>query len=185
MKNTMEESEIHLNEIVNDEQYCGWTKHIQSKFEEYLRLCNERCDKHSESGRYFAKWHRWLKYPSIFVSITSTVLASMNSSEASFDTLSLSLLMVSGVSTFINTIISFLEYQARSELHSQSSGKYFELARRIESQLFLLPEKRHDPKFMFESVTGTFNSIIMTEPFIPSKIDKVDEYEDEYDDDIV
>lgn len=166
---------LNLRDQVSESDFDnGWTQTVQTAFEEYRLVCQEKQLQHLHAQVYFSKWYRWTTYPVLFFASVISVLASMNvqATDSSINYLSLTIAICTGIHTLGLAFMNFVEYGKRSSNHNLSSVNYASVERYILSQILLKPSERDSPKFDFEVVSREFDAIAATEPPVPVHIQK-------------
>lgn len=147
----------------------GWTESTVGKFEELLKICRHKTKLHYKASIYYAKWYRYITYPSIFLSTLITILTTYNTSGYNPD-IAYWIAAISGINSLVTGFSSFWEYSKRSSLHTSTSLQYSDIKRQITTELFLPIGQRNSIKYDFDVYSLLLHNIESTELHIPEHI---------------
>lgn len=154
--------------------------HILNKLNEQYLTCKSRYYKHIKTAEYYKNLYIRTTIPIILLSSITTILASFNGNFMNAD-FAIVVAVFSGLTTICQALASFLEYNAKYDLHLNIANKFITLARFIETEVYVnyytIKETTDDANFTFiknllERIQKDFGSIQDVEPYIPSFINE-------------
>lgn len=109
---------------------------------EYLLLCKQKAEIHLRSAELYDILYKCFNIPVIFMGSLSTIFASTNLMTRQNE-LSIPLTIVTGISTILHSINSFLEFNVKTNQHKNCSNRFLSLYRNLEFNLVACPENLH------------------------------------------
>lgn len=149
-----------------------WNETTQAFFEAYRRTCQNKIRCHYLACGYFKRRHTHLSIPSILLSSLVTFLTSYNLMVKDSTAYAVTLAVTSLLSTLSQGVVGHLAYNKRGQKHHTAVAAYTQLCQLIEKQLLLPVDLRDGVVSLYDTIIKEFDTITLTEPFIPEHISK-------------
>lgn len=148
---------------------------ILKKLSDFYVACKHKYYKHLRMAEKYKTLYHYTTTPIIVLSSLTTVLASYNGNVTDYR-LAIAVAIASGLTTIGQALVSFFEYNSKYEAHLAASNKYLNLARLIETEVYINlynstnQNIEEEVKFLFETIHKELINIQESEPILPAFI---------------